>query len=261
MARPAVSAKSLTLLKWANVAAFVLTVVVNSLAGSTTLIGGVSTASISDSNPTLVTPAGYTFSIWGIIYFLLGVFVVSQFFKARKDSGGEEKIGWLFVLSSVMNIFWLILWQYNILGATVIVMFLLLATLVMIYRRLGIGISKASVRERLSVHLPFSVYLGWITIATIANVSVALVSVGWDGFGIGPETWAKAILAVALLIALLVVARRKDVAYGLVIVWALMGIAAKQSANQSIAVLAQVSAIAVLLALAATFVVDRFKRR
>jgi hypothetical protein len=249
------------LLKWSNIIAFALTVIVNSLAGSTTLLGGVNTAQISDSNPTLITPAGYVFSIWGIIYVLLGAFVIFQALPSQKEKEYTKKIGWLFVLSSIINIAWLFLWQYKFLSMSVILMFLLLATLILIYIRLGIGKSTVPLREKLAIHVPFSVYLGWITIASIANVSVTLVSVNWDGFGIGPEIWASLIIIVALLIALLVVATRKDIAYGLVIIWALIGIAVKQSGNQNIVTLTEASAIIVLLALAATILLSKFKRR
>jgi benzodiazapine receptor len=249
------------LLKWSNIVAFVFTVIVNSLAGSTTLLGGVNTAQISDSNPTLITPGGYVFSIWGIIYVLLGVFVIFQALPSQKEKEYTKKIGWLFVLSSVLNIVWLFLWQYEILSVSVVLMFLLLTTLIAIYLRLNIGKSAVSLREKLAVHVPFSVYLGWITIASIANVSVFLVSENWDGFGIGAETWANLIIIVALVITLLVLATRRDIAYGLVIIWALVGIAVKQSGNQNIVTLTEASAIIVLLALAATILLNRLKRR
>ncbi|MDQ1279723.1 MAG: Tryptophan-rich sensory protein [Thermoproteota archaeon] len=249
------------LLKWSNIIAFAFTVIVNSLAGSTTLIGGVNTAQISDSNPTLITPAGYVFSIWGLIYILLGVFVIFQALPSQKENEYTKKIGWLFVLSSIINITWLFLWQYRLLSLSVVLMFMLLATLIMIYLRLGIGKSPVTLRERLATHVPFSVYLGWITIASIANVSAALVSVNWNGFGIGPSIWASLIIIVALLIALLVVATRKDIAYGLVIVWALIGIAVKQSGNQNIVTLTEISAIIVLLALPASLLLRKLMRR
>jgi len=109
--------------------------------------------------------------------------------------------------------------------------------------------------------VPFSTYLGWITIASIANVAVTLVSFKWDGFGISPETWATLIIIVALLISLLVLATRKDIAYGLVIIWALTGIAAGQSGNQNIVTVAQASAIIVLIALAAIILIPKLRRQ
>jgi hypothetical protein len=140
-------------------------------------------------------------------------------------------------------------------------MFLLLATLIAIYMRLNIGKSAASLREKLAVHLPFSVYLGWITIASIANVAVFLVSENWDGFGISQETWATLIIIIALLITLLVIVTRKDVAYGLVIIWALVGIAMKQSENRNIVVIAEISAIIIAVVLAASILITRLRRK
>lgn len=249
------------ILKWANIMAFVLTVLVNSLAGSTTIIGGKNTAQISDSNPTLITPAGYVFSIWGVIYILLGVFVIFQALPGEKRKDYQKRIGPLFVISSLLNIIWLFLWQFEYLSLSVVLMFLLLATLISIYLRLNIGSSTASLREKLAVHTPFSVYLGWITIASIANVTVALVSINWNGSGISPETWATLIIIVALLITILVIATRKDMAYGLVIIWALVGIAMKQSGNQNIVTIAETSAIIVAVALVAIILFTTLKRR
>jgi benzodiazapine receptor len=247
------------LLKWSNIVAFAATVIVNGLAGSTTLLGGVNTAEISNANPTLITPAGYVFAIWGIIYVLLGMFAIFQALPSQKEKEYKKKIGWLFVLSSVLNIVWLFLWQYEILSVSVVLMFLLLATLIAIYLRLNIGKSTVSLREKMAIHVPFSVYLGWITIASIANVSVFLVSENWDGLGINPETWATLIIIVALAITVLVLATRRDIAYGLVIVWALIGIGVNQSGNQSIVTLTEASAIIVLLALAAVLLLNRLK--
>jgi hypothetical protein len=252
--------KNSTLLKWTNIIAFALTVLVNGLAGGTTILGGKLTAEISDANPTLITPAGYVFSIWGVIYILLGMFVVFQALPSQKEKSFQEGIGWLFVFSSLLNIVWLFLWQFEYLGLSVVLMFLLLATLISIYLRLNIGKSTVPLREKLAVHVPFSVYLGWITIASIANVTVTLVSVGWDGFGISQETWAFSIVIIALLITLLVVATRKDLAYGLVIIWALLGIAVKQSGNQNIVTTTETSAVVIVIALVLSILVSRLKR-
>jgi hypothetical protein len=255
------AATNSALLKWLNIMAFLFTVLVNGLAGSTTILGGKNTAQISDANPTLITPAGYVFFIWGVIYILLGIFVVFQALPSEKIKAYQKRIGWLFVLSSLLNIVWLFLWQFEYLSLSVVLMFLLLATLISIYLRLNIGKSTAPMREKLAVHVPFSVYLGWITIASIANVAVTLVSVNWDGFRISPETWAALIIIIALLITLLVIATRKDVAYGLVIIWALVGIAVKQSENQNIVMITEMSAIIVAIALAAVILLASLKSR
>ncbi len=254
-------AQNSALLRLTNIIAFILTIIVNGLAGSTTLLGGKNTAEISNANSTLITPAGYVFSIWGVIYVLLGIFVIFQALPSEKEKRYHKKISWLFVLSSVCNIVWLFLWQFEYLVFSVILMFLLLASLILIYLRLNVGKSKVGLREKLTIHLPFSIYLGWITIASIANVSVTLVSVNWDGFGINPSVWATLIMIIALSIAILVVLTRKDIAYGFVIVWAFVGIAVGQSGNQSVVILAQASSIIVLIALVASILFARFKQQ
>lgn len=253
--------QNFSLLKWSNILSFILMVLVNGLAGSTTLLGGKNTAEISDANLTLITPAGYVFSIWGIIYVLLGIFVIFQALSSEKGKDYHEKISWLFVLSSVFNIIWLFLWQFEYLVFSVLLMFLILASLIAIYLRLDIGKSEVPLREKLTIHVPFSTYLGWITIASIANVSVTLVSVGWDGFGINLETWATLTVIIALLISVLVIAIRKDISYGLVIIWAFVGISLGQSGNQNIITLTQIGAIIVLITLCSSILITKLKQK
>jgi benzodiazapine receptor len=252
---------SSSVLRYANILFFALTVIVNSLAGSTTIIGGRNTAQVSDANPTLITPAGYVFAIWGIIYILLGVFVVYQALPHQQGKDYQKKIGWLFVLSSLVNIFWLFLWQSEYLSLSVVLMFLLLVTLILIYLRLGVGKSKVTMGERLAVHLPFSVYLGWITVASIANVAATLVSFNWDGFGVSPETWATLVIAVTLIITMLMLITRKDAAYSLVIIWALVGIGVKQSGNQTIVTVTEVSAVIVAVASIVVVLASTLRKR
>jgi len=250
-----------TPLKATNIIAFALTVLVNSLAGSTTLIGNKTTADVSNLNPTLITPAGYVFAIWGIIYILLGVFVVFQALPSEKGKDYQSKISWLFILSSLLNIAWLFLWQNEILSLSVVVMFLLLASLIAIYLRLKIGKSTVPLRQKLAVQLPFSVYLGWITIASIANVAAFLVAANWDGFGLSQETWAIMIIIVALLITLAVITTRKDVAYSLVVIWALTGIAASQTAHPNIVTTAETAIAIAAAALVAVILYSKLRRR
>jgi hypothetical protein len=252
---------SSSILRYANILFFALTIIVNSLAGSTTIIGGRNTAQVSDANPTLITPAGYVFSIWGIIYILLGAFVVYQALPKQQGKDYQKKIGWLFILSSIINIAWIFVWQFEILALSVVLIFALLLTLIAIYVRLGVGKSKAQLGERLAVHLPFSVYLGWITIASIADVAATLVSYNWNGFGLSPEMWAILVVAVALIITLLMLAIRKDVAYSLVVIWALIGIGVNHSVNQSVVTLTEISAAIVALAIIVTVSFSLIRRK
>jgi benzodiazapine receptor len=243
-----------------NVVAYLVTIVVNGLAGSTTLLGGVTSADVSDSYPTLVTPAGFTFAVWGIIYALLLVFTVYQLLPRNRDKPFLSQVGLLFGLSSVCNICWLFLWHYGYVTYSLVLMFALLTSLILIYQRLDIGRAAVSLKEKICVHLPFSVYLGWISIATIANVSVALTAVGWDGWGIPDATWAVVIIGVALVLTLAVLATRKDVAFSLVVVWALVGILSKQSDFQDIVLAAEACIVIILLAVVAVVLVSKFKR-
>lgn len=250
-----------TALKYANILIFIIMVIINGLAGSTEVIGGKSTAAVSNANFSLVTPAGYVFAIWGVIYLLLGIFVVYQALPGQKGKDYQDKIGWLFVISSIVNIAWLFVWQFEYLLISVLLMFALLATLIAIYLRLDVGKSKADLREKLAVHLPFSVYLGWITVATIANVAAMLVSYNWDGFGISPSIWAVVMVVVALVITLLMLATRKDIAYALVIVWALIGIALNHTEDQTVVLAAEAAAALVAVALVATIVLGIVRKK
>jgi benzodiazapine receptor len=243
-----------------NIVAFVVMIVVNGLAGSTTLLGGVTSADVSDMYPTLVTPAGFTFAVWGVIYMLLLVFTVYQLLPRNRNKPFLSQVGLLFGLSSACNICWLFLWHYDLITYSLVLMFALLASLILIYQRLDIGRAVVSLKEKLCVHLPFSVYLGWISIATIANVSVALTAVDWDGWGIPDATWAIVIIAVALVLTLTMLATRKDVAFSLVVVWALFGILSKQSGFQNIVLTAEVAIAVILIAVCAVIVVSKFKR-
>jgi len=243
-----------------NVVAFIVTLTVNILAGRTTLLGGKISGEISDLYPTLITPAGYTFAIWGVIYTLLLIFSVYQALPRNREQPFLRQISFLFALSGALNIIWLFLWHYEILSPSVLLMFALLATLIAIYQRLDIGRARVALREKVFVHLPFSVYLGWITVAAITNVAVALTAVGWDGAGIDPMTWAILVTIVALIVTLAVITTRKDAAYSLVLIWALVGIMSNQSENQTVVLTAEVSIAIILIAIATTAIISRLRR-
>lgn len=252
--------KPVSWLRWANIAAFILTLIVNGLS-NTTFIGGKTTAEVSNNHPTLITPAGYVFAIWGVIYVLLAVYLVYQALPSQKSKPFQKQISYLFILSSIFNVMWLFLWQNEFLSISVGVIFAFLASLITIYLRLHIGRSNASLNEKLCVHLPFSVYLGWVTIATIANISVALAASGWDGFGLSMQTWAITVLAVALLIDLAVIVTRRDIGFSLVFFWALAGIAVHQTSYPNVALTAEIAIAIIAVVLAATVGADRLRRR
>jgi len=249
-----------SLLRWGNIAAYIITLAINGLAG-TTFLNGRTTAQVSDlySNP--ITPAGYVFAIWGIIYALLFAFVIYQALPKQKNKPFQKQISALFILSSIFNVVWILLWQYDYITVSVVMILALLASLIAIYMRLGIGKSNVPLTEKLCVHLPFSVYLGWITVASIADFAAALVSVRWDGFGLSAQTWVIVAMAIALIVTLAVIFARRDIAYSLVIVWALAGIAAKQSNDQNIVLTAEIAIGVIFVALALSFLIGKFKHR
>jgi len=248
------------LLRFGNLVAFIVILAVNGLAG-TTLLNGRSTAQVSDLYSSPITPAGYVFAIWGIIYALLLIFVIYQLLPKQKDKPFHQQIGALFILSGIFNIAWLFLWQYDYIIESVILMLSLFSTLIAIYLRLGIGKSSVSLSEKLCVQLPFSVYLGWITVALFANVAAALVSVGWDGFGLSAQTWTIIALVIVLTVTLAVIVARRDIAYSLIIVWALAGIAVKQNVYLNIVIVAEVAIVVVLVSLALSFIAQKIRRK
>lgn len=225
----------------------VATIVVNGLA-SALPINGQTTGEISDSFDVFFVPAGYVFSIWGLIYLGLVGYAVYQALPAQAQNLQLRSIGYLFVLSSLANIAWILLWHYELFPLTVVAMVILLACLIAIYLRLDIGRSRVSPGMRWLVHLPFSIYLGWITVATIANVTALLAYWEWGGWGISAEVWTVIMLAIATAVGGLVSFTRGDVAYAAVLVWAFVGIALKHSDNSVVSTAAwTVTILTVLL--------------
>jgi hypothetical protein len=135
----------------------------------------------------------------------------------------------LFAISNLANAAWLLCWHYNLFGLSVLVMLALLGLLIASYLRLNVNRSPVSPLEYWSVDVLFSVYLGWITVATVANITDWLYFVGWDGFGISAPVWAVIMLAVASLLGLGMAIKRRDVGYLAVLIWAFIGIALKQT--------------------------------
>ncbi len=207
----------------------VATIVVNALANILP-INGQQTGEVSDRFPVYFVPAGYVFSIWGLIYLGLVAFAIFQALPGQRENRRLRSIGGLFAVASLANIAWVFLWHYEQFPLTLAVMLVLLASLVGIYLRLGTGRTRATTAETWAVRVPFSIYLGWITVATIANASQLLFVSGWNGWGIAPITWTIIMLAAAVVVAALMALTRRDVAYLGVLVWALIGIALKHAA-------------------------------
>lgn len=178
-----------------------------------------STGEISAAYPNLFAPAGPAFSIWGLIYLLLGAYVLYQFVK--KDQKSEDffrKINPLFIATSIANISWIFAWHYDFIGLSVLIMGALLILLIKIADILRT--EQFTSIQKLFIWAPFSVYFGWITVATIANITVFLVSIGWNGFGMADFVWTSIILLVGAMIGIWRMRKDRNIAYGMVLIWA-----------------------------------------
>jgi hypothetical protein len=232
------------------------TITINILANALP-INGMNTGQISDSFSVYFVPAGYVFSIWGIIYIGLIAYAIYQALPAQKDNPRMQATGWWVVLGGLANSTWIFLWHYQQFVATLGAMLILLATLVAVYLRLHAGQRKVSTTETWMARVPFSIYLGWITVATVANVSDVLDFVGWNRLGLSEASWMVIILGAVLVIAGLMNFLRRDVAYALVILWALGGIAARFPQEGIVTIATWVTFGLVAASLVAAFLVKR----
>ncbi|MEO0281194.1 MAG: tryptophan-rich sensory protein [candidate division WOR-3 bacterium] len=186
---------------------------------------------VSDKYPALIVPYNVTFSIWIIIYILLTMFVLNQFFVIfSKDDRRKfliEKIGFLFFLSSVFNVLWLFCWHYERLLLSVIVIILLLVTLIILYIKLGIG-KKDFSESLVFVKTPVSIYLAWISVATIANISSYLGSLNLYLFEKYEILWTVLMIIASLFLAIFMILKNNDLIFSLVFIWAYIGIIIKQ---------------------------------
>ena len=238
------------------VLATLATIVVNGLANALP-INGLGTGEISDMFDVFFVPAGYVFSIWGLIYLGLLAYSVYQALPAQRENAALQKIGYLYIWSSVANIVWLFFWHYLLFPLTLLAMLVILGLLIAIYLRLDIGRTQVSTAEKWLVHVPFSIYLGWITVATIANVTSLLDYLGWNGWGISPQVWAVIMLLAAVVISGIMSFTRADIAYSLVLIWAFVGIAVKHQGTALVATSAWAASILVGILLVVGVVFNR----
>lgn len=212
---------------------FLIMVTVNALANILPL-AGVTSGEVSDSYPNLFAPAGLTFSIWGLIYLLLALHTLYHLGLFRKNKTGDtaellNKTGIYFTISSLANAMWIFAWHYEIIPVSLILIIIILICLIMINAK--IRKHKFTTLDAFFIRLPFRVYFGWITVATIANVTTYLVSIGWDGFSVPEQTWTVIILIVGALIGIAVMIKNNAIAYGLVFIWAYVGILVKHTSS------------------------------
>ncbi len=201
-------------------------------------INGVNSGQVSDSFFNLFAPAGLTFAIWGLIYLLLLMYTVFQFrlFKLKQESIADRlliKIGIAFIISSLANTAWIFMWHYGLMPIAMIMISIILICL--IYINALLRTQKLTTLTKIFVRLPFSVYFGWLTVATIANAVTLLVYLGWDRFGIAEELWMILIVIVGMLIGSATTLFNRDPAYGLVLIWAYAGILYKHLSDSGFA--------------------------
>lgn len=210
---------------------FIAMITMNVLANALPL-NGRNTGEVSNAYPSLFTPAGITFSIWSVIYLLLGAHVLYQLglFRDGPESPEQsallDRVGVLFSISSLVNTAWIFAWHYDYIAISAVLTSVILICLALI----SVTLRDANLvgRQRWLIGLPFSVYFGWATVATIANITVLLVKYKWDGFGLAPSVWAVIIVLVAMAIGTVTMLRNRDAAYGLVLIWAFGGILLRQ---------------------------------
>lgn len=242
------SPKLLAILNWL---ALILMLTVNTLA-NTMPINGYNTGQVSAFYPNLFVPDGFTFSIWSVIYLLLIGFVVIStkwlWYKADLVPGQlAAKISPLFIITCLLNAGWIVAWHYLQVFVSVIIMLLFLAILIYIYLQLQTYRTFLSPVQKLFLYTPFVVYLGWISVATIANFTALLVKYKWTGAPLTEVTWSIIMIVIASILGMIFIWKRSDLAYGLVIVWALWGIYRGQSTQTPAIGYAAIAGIITLL--------------
>ena len=206
--------------------ALVVVLVINFLANYLP-IGGRTTGEVSDLYPTLFTPAGFTFSIWGLIYSFLVFYTIYQALSFNKDRKLFDRINRHFLINCAANSLWILSWHYELITLSLVMMAVILGSLIAIYRHIKHPEFR-SFRDRLLVRTPFSLYLGWITVATLANISVEQTVIGMDNWLMTKTVWVFVELALAGAVATVMIIRYRDPIFGSVVVWAAYGITERQ---------------------------------
>ncbi|OJF93591.1 TspO/MBR family protein [Alkalibacterium sp. 20] len=206
---------------YVNAILLILTLIVNGM-GAFGLINGLSQKEVSDMYPTLITPAPSTFSIWSVIYTFLIISIVVMIIKNEELYYGRaiDEISYLFWVSCILNIVWIISFSYNLIGLSTLFIFAFLIVMVLIVKKVG----KIQTKRRWLLPITFGLYSGWLFIATVVNIAAWLVKIEWDRFGIAAETWSAIILLVAVGLTLLVLLSTENAIFPIPLAWAYFGI-------------------------------------
>ena len=236
------------LLQISNAVALIFTIIINYLS-NTGVFNGKTMATISDQYHNYFTPAGYAFSIWGVIYIGLLAFIIYSgrgLFKNTEDDWPVLKIGWWFVVSCVANCLWIIAWLYDYIGLSVLIMLVLLFSLIKIILSTRMELDDLPLKKIAFVWWPFCIYSGWISVALIADVAAWLTKVKWNGFGMSEIVWTIIMIVVAGVLNLLIIWKRNMREFALVGVWALVAIAVANWKNATVIVWVSVVIAAIL---------------
>lgn len=195
----------------------------------------------------LITPANYAFAIWGLIYLGLIAYSIYQFRPSQRSRTTIQQVNALVILASLAQIFWVYLFTLQFFWPSVVAMLIILLPLIRIYLLLRSSRSQVSRERKWFAQIPFSIYLGWISVATIVNIASALYISNWNGWGINDTGWTTIMVIIATVIAAIVAIQRGDIAFTLVFVWAYVAIALRHLDNPVIWITALVSAIALVV--------------
>jgi benzodiazapine receptor len=211
-------------------------------------LNGVTPPEISDALLTRFTPANYAFSIWSIIYTFVIGFAIYQALPSQRDNPKLAGVRELFIASCGLNILWTFAWHYEFYSLSLILMVGILLTMIGIHVRAGIGKPANGWGERLWVHLPFSLYLSWIAVATIANAASLFAYYGWSAFGVSDSLWSAIMILIAAMVGAAVLWRRANAAYAAVYVWAVLAITVRYANETPITVAAYAGIVIVVAA-------------
>jgi hypothetical protein len=224
-------------------------------------LNGVSVGNLSNTlfASVQIIPANYAFAIWGLVYIGLIAFGIYQLQPSQRENPRLQHSGYLLAIACIAQCAWIYLFLARLFPLSNLAMLGILVPLIVLYQRLGIGRERVSRQERWFIHLPISIYLGWISVATIVNVAIGLYSLKWDGWGIAPSVWTVVMMSIAAVIAAAIAIQRHDTAYVMVIVWALVAISIRQSNTPLIAMTGWGLAIALTVLNLTTELIPRSK--
>ncbi len=231
-----------------NSITFIITIFTNYWVNSNAYTGK-SVGEISNQYESLITPASYTFSIWGVIYLAIAIFIGYQWYIAKTGKGIEllQLTSFWLALANIVNAFWVIAWTNDLIGLSVVLILILLLCLSMLVIRLNLECWNAPIRTIALVWWPISIYLGWVILATLANLSAFFVSIGWKGEQYGETLWAIQIIFIAVIIYVLLIFYRNMRESAIIAIWGFIGISVKQWGENELVVYSCLAAALILL--------------